>query len=231
MVWKLPFLLLFFFTNLSQSANGLSLLCPVVDTAMCSLSSFVLLQFFLLKGEYRKDIYALDGGAITSGQPGLLLFAANTSDSWELSFCDIFSSPLGNFPKDSGLMQGSRQWPAVYDLCHTFSSLHVARVGKHTDMRELHALHAFRACPCVLWLAQRAKTCDKIWTSGHCLKGGLLRPLRLNSGCFQAMPWLFRVSLSFSHGRCLSTWWVPLAATVGWQTVLQTLQEHVYELH
>ena len=81
MVWKLPFLLLFFFTNLSQSANGLSLLCPVVDTAMCSLSSFVLLQFFLLKGEYRKDIYALDGGAITSGQPGLLLFAANTSDS------------------------------------------------------------------------------------------------------------------------------------------------------
>ena len=31
----------------------------------------------------------------------------------------------------------SRQWPEVYDLCHTF--LHVARVRKHTDMQELHA--------------------------------------------------------------------------------------------
>ena len=30
----------------------------------------------------------------------------------------------------------SRQWPEVYDSCHTF--LHVARVRKHTDMRELH---------------------------------------------------------------------------------------------
>ena len=30
-----------------------------------------------------------------------------------------------------------RQWPEVYDLRHTF--LHVARVRKHTDMRELHA--------------------------------------------------------------------------------------------
>ena len=45
-----------------------------------------------------------------------------------------------------------RQWPEVYDLCHTF--LHVARVRKHTDMPELHAF--------VFWLAQRAKTCDKI---------------------------------------------------------------------
>ena len=32
-----------------------------------------------------------------------------------------------------------RQWPKVYDLCHTF--LHVARVRKHTDMRELHVFH------------------------------------------------------------------------------------------
>ena len=31
----------------------------------------------------------------------------------------------------------SRQWPEVYDFCHTF--LHVARVQKHTDMRESHA--------------------------------------------------------------------------------------------
>ena len=30
-----------------------------------------------------------------------------------------------------------RQWPEVYDLCHTF--LHVAQVRKHTDMRESHA--------------------------------------------------------------------------------------------
>ena len=45
--------------------------------------------------------------------------------------------------------QPNRQWPEVYDSCHTF--LHVARVRKHTDMRELHA-----------FLAQRAKTCDKI---------------------------------------------------------------------
>ena len=29
-----------------------------------------------------------------------------------------------------------RQWPEVYDLCHTF--LHVVLVRKHTDMRELH---------------------------------------------------------------------------------------------
>ena len=30
-----------------------------------------------------------------------------------------------------------RQWPEVYDLCHTF--LHVELVRKHTDMIELHA--------------------------------------------------------------------------------------------
>ena len=33
-----------------------------------------------------------------------------------------------------------RQWPEVYDLCRTF--LHVARVRKHTDMREFHAFRA-----------------------------------------------------------------------------------------
>ena len=27
-----------------------------------------------------------------------------------------------------------RQWPEVYDLCHTF--LHVAQVKKNTDMQE-----------------------------------------------------------------------------------------------
>ena len=37
-------------------------------------------------------------------------------------------------------MKGTnRQWPEVYDLCHTF--LNVARVRKHTDMRELHVFH------------------------------------------------------------------------------------------
>ena len=63
-----------------------------------------------------------------------------------------------------------RQWPEVCDLCHTF--LHVARVRKHTDMRELYAFRvqfshalsrAILTCPCVFCLAQRAKTCDKIW--------------------------------------------------------------------
>ena len=34
----------------------------------------------------------------------------------------------------------NRQWPEVYDLCPTF--LHVARVRKQTDMRELHAQRA-----------------------------------------------------------------------------------------
>ena len=29
---------------------------------------------------------------------------------------------------------GARQWPEVYDLCHTF--LHFARVTKHAPMRE-----------------------------------------------------------------------------------------------
>ena len=30
----------------------------------------------------------------------------------------------------------ARQWPEVYDLCHTL--LHVARVKQHTAMRETH---------------------------------------------------------------------------------------------
>ena len=35
----------------------------------------------------------------------------------------------------NGWIPGSRQWPEVYDLCHTF--LHVAQVKKLTAMREL----------------------------------------------------------------------------------------------
>ena len=48
----------------------------------------------------------------------------------------------------------SRQWPGVYDLCHTF--LHFALVKQR----------AILACPCVFWLEQRAKTCYKIWYLG-----------------------------------------------------------------
>ena len=51
--------------------------------------------------------------------------------------------------KNPHLAVGSGPRTEVYDSCHTF--LHVARVRKHTDMRELHAfhtdmreLHAFR---------------------------------------------------------------------------------------
>ena len=42
-----------------------------------------------------------------------------------------------------------RQWPKVYDLCHTF--LYVARVKTHTDMRVSHANACdSRMCGCVL---------------------------------------------------------------------------------
>ena len=39
--------------------------------------------------------------------------------------------------RDMCKLPAIRQWPKEYDLCHTF--LHVVRVRKHTDMRELHA--------------------------------------------------------------------------------------------
>ena len=65
----------------------------------------------------------------------------------------------------------TRQWPEVYDSCHTF--LHVARVRKHTDKTRailacpcVFKTRAILACPCVFWFAQRAKTCDKIWFLG-----------------------------------------------------------------
>ena len=69
----------------------------------------------------------------------------------------------------------SRQWPKVYDLCHTF--LHVAQVRKHTAMRESRVSRANLACPCVetraniawqcvFWFVQHAKTCYKIWYLG-----------------------------------------------------------------
>ena len=39
-----------------------------------------------------------------------------------------------------------RQWPEVYDLCHTF--LHVVRVKNPTDMQETHAKRGSRARSC-----------------------------------------------------------------------------------
>ena len=82
----------------------------------------------------------------------------------------------------------SRQWPEVYDLCHTF--LHIARVRKHTDMRELHAkhtdmreLHAKRVqLKRVQFSHVRVfsdsrnvqKRATKSDTSGHCLDTSLL---------------------------------------------------------
>ena len=41
------------------------------------------------------------------------------------------------------MILSSRQWPEVYDSCHTF--LDVARVKQHTAMRESHAFHT-RPC-------------------------------------------------------------------------------------
>ena len=47
-----------------------------------------------------------------------------------------------------------RQWPEVYDSCHTF--LHIVQVRKHKDMQESHVFH------------MHATKSD---TSGHCLMG------------------------------------------------------------
>ena len=44
---------------------------------------------------------------------------------------------VGSQSHTNGWAIGNRQWPEVYDLCHTF--LHVGWARKHTDMRELHA--------------------------------------------------------------------------------------------
>ena len=65
------------------------------------------------------------------------------------------------------------------DIWFVLHFWHVVQVRKHTDMPELHASqkthgHAriarvsgvILACPCVFWLAQRAKKCYKIWYLG-----------------------------------------------------------------
>ena len=63
----------------------------------------------------------------------------------------------------------SRQWPEVYDLCHTF--LHIVRVRKHTNMRELHAKRV--QCSHVRVFSDSRnvqKSATKSDTSGHCLR-------------------------------------------------------------
>ena len=65
----------------------------------------------------------------------------------------------------------SRQWPKVYDLCHTFFA-RCASQNTHTAVRESQAkrvtfshgseTRAILAWQCFFLLEQRAKTCDKI---------------------------------------------------------------------
>ena len=61
----------------------------------------------------------------------------------------------------------SRHWSEVYDIYHTF--LHVARVRKHTDMRELHAFRVqfshIRVFSDLRNVQKRKKKSD---TSGQC---------------------------------------------------------------
>ena len=74
-----------------------------------------------------------------------------------------------------------RQWFKVYDLCHAF--LHVARVRKHTDMREFHGkTEVYDLCRTFLHVARVRKHTDmrekhanttKSDTSGHCLLSGI----------------------------------------------------------
>ena len=61
-----------------------------------------------------------------------------------------------------------RQWPEEYDSCHTF--LHVARVRKHTDMREWTCENACNSRMSVCFLTR--STCKNVRQNlipGHCL--------------------------------------------------------------
>ena len=85
------------------------------------------------------------------------------------------------------LVEGpSRQWPEVYDLCHTF--LHVAQVKQHTCV--------ILAWQCVVWLAQHAKTFYKIWYLRPLprAQASLAIILNLNSLSFQ-MKWSGQLAL------------------------------------
>ena len=42
---------------------------------------------------------------------------------------------------------------------------HMQILWTHGHVRIARVSHAILACPCVFWLVQRAKTCDKIWYS------------------------------------------------------------------
>ena len=86
-------------------------------------------------------------------QPILLqtLAAINSGSCQRISrdrfqaFCVLSSEVTVLFDWNlNALFLDSRQWPEVYDSCHTF--LHVARVRKHTDMRELHAFCVQFSC-------------------------------------------------------------------------------------
>ena len=59
----------------------------------------------------------------------------------------------------------TRQWPEVYDLCHTFLDV-VPSQTTHGHERIARVSRAILSWPCVVWLAQRPKTCDKIWYLG-----------------------------------------------------------------
>ena len=85
------------------------------------------------------------------------------------SFSPFLASSLPPFLPPSFLLPylppffpPSRQWPKVYNLCHTF--LHVARVKKPTPRIacELRMAVGFLTRIECENLAQRAKTCDKI---------------------------------------------------------------------
>ena len=84
-----------------------------------------------------------------------LLLLHSVPVHWTIASCQVDNQPsmmdiqLLPFKEDVGccllcscfsccVMSGMkiRQWPKVYDSCHTF--LHVALVRKHTNMRELH---------------------------------------------------------------------------------------------
>ena len=127
-------------------------------------------------------------------------FAVSVSGTFTL-MCALYLScswisPVVILHRQSLLLIGSG---LRYMICVTlFCTL------RESDMRELHAkthrhariaceTHAILACPCVFWLAQRAKKCDKIWYLGplpqfnpfpeleHCQYGSLL--VRVLSDC------------------------------------------------
>ena len=104
-------------------------------------------------------------------------------------------------------------WAVVYDSCHTF--LHVVRVRKHTDMRELHAksvqfshvsvfseTRAILSCQCVFWFANVQKRVTKSDTLGHCLGQG---------GACQCVFWIAPCAKT-----CYKIWYLGPLPRAGW---------------